>query len=108
MPSDTGVMPLKIHPHIRITPIWRDADGGCRPRASQTGSYRLAVEKCLKTTHTIPRRAKKQSTASAFDVTPIVALPLVAYDRLPFAGGIILYLDSLGRKADVNLPLPIW
>ena len=27
-------------------------------RASQTGSYTLAVEKSLKTTHTIPRRAQ--------------------------------------------------
>jgi hypothetical protein len=33
---------------------------------------------------------KKQSTSPAFDVTPIVALPLVAYDRVPFAGGINL------------------
>ncbi len=30
-------------------------------RASQTGSYTLAVEKCLKTTRTIPRRADELS-----------------------------------------------
>jgi hypothetical protein len=26
MPSDTGVMPLKIHLHIRMTPILKDFD----------------------------------------------------------------------------------
>ncbi len=41
---------------------------------------------------------KKQSTSPAFDVTPIVALLLNAYDRVPLAGGINLYLDSLARK----------
>jgi len=41
---------------------------------------------------------KKTEHTSAFDVTPIVALPLLTYDRVPFAGGINLYLDSLARK----------
>src|SRR5208337_996445 len=57
MPSDTRVMPPKIQPRLlrcrRLARLGRPS----QVRASRTSSYPLTVEKALKSTHTILRRA---------------------------------------------------